>query len=50
MDSPSSLFFENFPSPMKHHAASSFLKQNNLFSKAKLSIRKLLNKTGMKEW
>jgi hypothetical protein len=41
MDSPSSLFFENFPSHMKHHF---YLKQNILFSKARLSIRKLLSK------
>jgi hypothetical protein len=47
MDSPSSLFFENFPSHMKHHLC---LKQNILFSKAKLRIRKLLSKTGIKEW
>ncbi len=46
MDSPSSLFFENFPSHMKHHLS---LKQNILFSKARLSIRKLLSKTGIKE-
>jgi hypothetical protein len=47
MDSPSSLFFKNFPSHMKHHLC---LKQNILFSKARLSIRKLLNKTCIKEW
>jgi hypothetical protein len=47
MDSPSSLFFENFPSHMKHHLC---LKQNILFSKARLSIRKLLNKIGIKGW
>jgi hypothetical protein len=47
MDSPSSLLFENFPSHMKHHSC---LKQNILFSKARLSIRKLLNKTCIKEW
>jgi hypothetical protein len=46
MDSQSSLFFENFPSHMKHHLC---LKQNILFSKARLSIRKLLSKTGIKE-
>jgi hypothetical protein len=47
MDSPSSLFFEKFPSHMKHHLC---LKQNILFSKARLSIRKLLYKIGIKEW
>jgi hypothetical protein len=47
MDSPSSLFFENFPSHMKHHLC---LKQNILFSKARLSIRKPLTKTCIKEW
>jgi hypothetical protein len=47
MDSPSSLFIEKFPSHMKHHLC---LKQNILFSKARLSIRKLLYKIGIKEW
>jgi hypothetical protein len=47
MDSPSSLFFGNFPSHVKHHFC---LKQNILFSKAELSIRKLLSKAGIKEW
>jgi hypothetical protein len=47
MDSPSSLFFENFPSHMKHHLC---LKQNILYSKARLSIKKLLSKTCVKEW
>jgi hypothetical protein len=47
MDSPSSLFFENSSSHMKHHLC---LKQNILFSKARLSIRKLLSKTCIKEW
>jgi hypothetical protein len=45
MDSPSSLFFENFPSHIKHHLC---LKQNILFSKARLRIRKLLSKIGIK--
>jgi hypothetical protein len=35
MDSPSSLFFENFPSHMKLHSC---LKQNILFSKARLRV------------
>jgi hypothetical protein len=47
MDPPSSLFFENFPSHMKHHLC---LKQIILFSKERLSIKKLLSKTGIKEW
>jgi hypothetical protein len=47
MDPPSSLLFENFHPIMKHHLC---LKQNILFSKAGLSIRKLLYKTGTKEW
>jgi hypothetical protein len=47
MDSPSSLFFENFPAHMKHHLC---LTQNILFSKARLSIKKLLNKRGIKSW
>jgi hypothetical protein len=47
MDSPSSHFFENFPSHLKHHLC---LKQIILFSKARLSIRKLLSKTGIEEW
>jgi hypothetical protein len=46
MDSPSSLFFENSPSHMKHHLC---LKRNILFSKARLSIRKLSSKTCIKE-
>jgi hypothetical protein len=46
MDPSSSLFFENFLSHMKHHLC---LKQIILFSKARLSIKKLLSKTGIKE-
>jgi hypothetical protein len=43
MDPPSSLFFENFPSHMKHHLCS---KNKTFFSKAQLSIRNLLSKIG----
>jgi hypothetical protein len=43
MDPPSSIFFENFPSHMKHHLC---FKIKTFFSKAQLSIRKLLSKTG----
>jgi hypothetical protein len=44
MDPPSNLFFENFPSHMKHHLC--FKNKTFLFSKAQLSIKKLLSKTG----
>jgi hypothetical protein len=44
MDPPSSLFFENLPSHMKHHLC--FKNKTFLFSKAQLNIRKLLSKTG----
>jgi hypothetical protein len=36
-DPPSSFIFENIPSHLKHHLLS---KQNILFSRARLSIRK----------
>jgi hypothetical protein len=44
MDPSSSFIFENIPSTVKHHLL--FLEQNICFSKAGLSIRKPLNKTG----
>jgi hypothetical protein len=44
MDPPSSLFFENFPSHMEHHLY--FKNKTFWFSKAQLSIRKLVSKIG----
>jgi hypothetical protein len=44
MDPPSSLFFENFQSRMEHHLC--FKNKTFWFSKAQLSIRKLLSKSG----
>jgi hypothetical protein len=43
-DPPSSfIFFENIPFHLKHHL---LFKKTFCFSKARLSIRKLYNKTG----
>jgi hypothetical protein len=47
MDSPSSLFFEKFPS---HISITFCLKAKKLFSKAHLSIRKRFSKIGNKVW
>jgi hypothetical protein len=44
MDPPSSFIFENIPFHLKHHLF--FKTKTFLFSKARLSIRKLFNETG----
>jgi hypothetical protein len=44
MDSPSSFIFETIPFHLKHYLL--FKTKHFVFSKARLSIRKLFNKTG----